>query len=162
MTGPQRPARRVEVARLVPAEASVAFAWVADLRTHPRWIPLTRVDGPTVRGPEAGDRVTMVSGPVTDRMVVETIERPSTATGRVGRTRLRKLGPVLLGEAGFDVVPVDARRCRVVWWEEAHLADRVAGPLPRRLTDPLVGLALRALMHVSLSRLHRRLERRGR
>ena len=162
MTDPQRPARRVEVARLLPVEASVAFAWVADLRTHPRWIPLTHLVSPATRGPEPGDRFTMVSGPVTDRMEVETIERPSTAAARVGRTRLRKLGPVLLGAAGFDVVPVDDRRSRVVWWEEAHLAARAAGPLPRSLTDPLLRLGLWVMMRVSLSRLGRLLERRGR
>ncbi|HWV78853.1 MAG TPA: SRPBCC family protein, partial [Isoptericola sp.] len=93
---------------------------------------------------------------VVDRMVVEQLERPSTAAARVGRTRLRKLGPVLLGEAGFDVVPMDAGRCRVVWWEEAYLA----GPLPRAVTAPLVGLALRVFMRLSLGRLARALDRR--
>jgi hypothetical protein len=155
-------ARRVEVARLVPVEASVAFAWVADPRTHPRWIPLTRLDS-AVAGPVVGDTFTMVSGPgarrgargLADRMVVEELTRPSTAAGRVGRTRLRKLGPALLGDAGFDVVPVDAGRCRVVWWEEAYLA----GPLPRRLTEAGVALFLWGLMHLSLRRLDRRLTR---
>ncbi|AEG45274.1 SRPBCC family protein [Isoptericola variabilis] len=157
---------RVESARLVPVEASVAYAWVADPRTHPRWIPLTRFDGGMRSGPEVGDEFTMVSGPrvrrgargLADRMVVEELTRPSTAAGRVGRTRLRKLGPVLLGDAGFDVVPVDAGRCRVVWWEEAYLA----GPVPRAVTDPAVGLFLRALMGVSLARLNRRLARGAR
>ncbi|MCK9794736.1 SRPBCC family protein [Isoptericola sp. 4D.3] len=171
MTSSRR-ARRVEVARIVPAEASVAFSWVADLRTHPRWIVATRLAGPAGPGPEIGSRYTMASGPgarrdpgsamgrlvVPDRMVVEQLERPSTMQARVGRTRLRKLGPVLLGDAGFDVVPLDERRCRVVWWEEAHLA----GPLPRAVTDPLVGLFLRQFMRISLSRLSRRLERPGR
>ncbi|MFI2103106.1 SRPBCC family protein [Isoptericola sp. NPDC019693] len=164
------PVRRVEVARVLPVEASVAFAWVADLRTHPRWMVATRLDGPAGHGPELGDRCTMASGPgarrdpasalgrlvVLDRMVVEQLERPSTAASRVGRTRLRKLGPVLHGEAGFDVVPVDVGRCRVVWWEEAWLA----GPLPRAVTALPVGLALRVFMHLSLGRLARALDRR--
>lgn len=164
-----RPARRVEVTRLLPVEASVAFAWVADLRTHPRWIPLTRLDGAARPGPEPGDRFTMVSGPgvhrdgllgrlvVADHMVLEQLERPSTSARRVGRTRLRKRGPVLLGEAGFDVVPVDDTRSRVVWWEEAYLA----GPLPRTVTDPLTALALRVLMTTALTRLDRALARRA-
>ena len=171
MTAPGTPpARRVEVARVVPVEASVAFAWVADLRTHPRWMVATRLQGPAGHGPELGDRCTMASGPgarrdpasalgrlvVVDRMVVEQLERPSTAAARVGRTRLRKLGPVLLGEAGFDVVPMDSGRCRVVWWEEAYLA----GPLPRAVTAPLVGLTLRGFMRLSLGRLARALDRR--
>lgn len=170
MTASRPTAHRVEVARVVPVEASVAFAWVADLRTHPRWMVATRLQGTAAHGPELGDRCTMASGPgvrqdpasllgrlvVVDRMVVEQLERPSTAAARVGRTRLRKLGPVLLGEAGFDVVPMDAGRCRVVWWEEAWLA----GPLPRTVTAPLVGLALRGFMHLSLGRLARALDRR--
>lgn len=155
---------RVAVGRELPVDASVAFAWVADPRTHPRFIPLTRMATPAARGPDVGDRFTMVSGPfvgrgapgLPDRMVVESLERPSTATGRVGSTSVRKLGPVLLGEAGFDVEPLGPGRCRVVWWEDAYLA----GPLPRRATAPLVGLALRGMMHVSLGRLAGRLARR--
>lgn len=151
--------RRVAVARELDVDASVAFAWVADPRTHPRWIPLTRLATPTGRGPEVGDRFTMVSGPsaarrgLADRMVVESLERPSVASGRPGSTRVHKLGPVLLGDAGFDVVPLGPGKCRVVWWEEAYLA----GPLPRAVTAPLVGLALRWMMHVSLRRLDARL-----
>ncbi|MBD8079030.1 SRPBCC family protein [Cellulosimicrobium arenosum] len=151
------PGRGVVVARDVPVDASVAFAWVADLRTHPRFIPLTRMATPATRGPEVGDRVTMVSGPLVDRtgrgfrdrMVVESLVRPSTTTGRRGSTRVRKEGPVLLGDAGFVVVPQSADRCRVVWWEDAYLA----GPLPRRVSAPLVGIALRWMMRVSLRRL---------
>jgi len=153
--------RRVAVARELDVAASVAFAWVADPRTHPRWIPLTRLATPAGRGPEVGDRFTMVSGPfvsrsgrgLADRMVVESLERPSVAAGRAGSTRIRKLGPVLLGDAGFDVVPLGADRCRVVWWEAAYLA----GPLPRAVTAPLVGLALRWMMRTSLRRLDARL-----
>jgi len=156
-----RGVRRVAVARELGVDASVAFAWVADPRTHPRWIPLTVMATPAARGPEVGDRFTMVSGPrvgrtgrgFPDRMVVESLDRPSVAAGRTGSTRVRKLGPALLGEAGFDVVPLGRDRCRVVWWEEAYLA----GPLPRGVTAPLVGLALRAMMHVSLRRLGGRL-----
>jgi hypothetical protein len=156
---------RVAVGRELPVDASVAFAWVADPRTHPRFIPLTRMATPAARGPAVGDRFAMVSGPLVhrgvpgfvDRMVVESLDRPSTAAGRVGSTAVRKLGPVLLGEAGFDVEPLGPGRCRVVWWEDAYLA----GPLPRRVTAPLVGLALRGMMHVSLRRLAERLARRS-
>ncbi|WP_353708506.1 SRPBCC family protein [Cellulosimicrobium sp. ES-005] len=154
-------ARRVSVARDLAVDATVAFAWVADPRTHPRWIPLTAMATPAVRGPEVGDRFTMVSGPsarrtgraFTDRMVVESLDRPSVAAGRTGSTRVHKLGPVLLGDAGFDVVPLGRGRCRVVWWEEAYLA----GPLPRAATAPFVGLALRWMMRTSLRRLEARL-----
>lgn len=106
----------------------------------------------------------MVSGPLVrrtgrgfpDRMVVESLDRPSVAAGRPGSTRIRKLGPALLGDAGFEVVPLGTGRCRVVWWEEAYLA----GPVPRGITAPLVGVALRVMMHVSLRRLDARLRAR--
>ncbi|WP_402467251.1 SRPBCC family protein [Isoptericola aurantiacus] len=156
---------RVEVARTMPVEASVAFAWVADPRTHPRFIPLTRLDGAAREAPGPGESFAMVSGPgarrgrrgFVDRMVVEEVARPSSRTGTVGRTAVRKTGPALLGTAGFDVVPLDADRCVVVWWEEAYLA----GPWPRRPNAVLVGVALRVMMHVSLHRLGRLLARRG-
>ncbi|GAA4719634.1 hypothetical protein GCM10023216_05380 [Isoptericola chiayiensis] len=154
-------AYRVEVARVVSVPASVAFAWVADPRTHPRFIPLTHlVPEPTAPlGP--GDEFTMVSGPgvrrglpgFADTMVITT-EEPPTA-GRVGRSAVRKVGPYLVGEAGFDVVAVDEHRSRVVWWEEA----RFAGPWPRRLNERAVGLFLRGMMHLSLHRLARLLRR---
>ncbi|WP_454042912.1 SRPBCC family protein [Cellulosimicrobium sp. Marseille-Q8652] len=155
---------RVAVGRELPVDASVAFAWVADPRTHPRFIPLTRMATPAGRGPEVGDRFAMVSGPfvgrggggVLDRMVVTSLERPSTAAGRTGRTSVRKEGPVLLGDAGFDVEPLGTGRCRVVWWEDAYLA----GPLPRAVTAPLVALALRWMLHASLRRLEARLAAR--
>jgi len=157
---------RVAVGRELPVDASVAFAWVADPRTHPRFIPLTRLATPAARGPEVGDRFAMVSGPFAvrgargflDRMVVTGLERPSTAAGRAGSTSVRKEGPVLLGDAGFDVEPLGPTRCRVVWWEDAYLA----GPLPRGFTAPLVGLALRWMMRASLARLEARLVARAR
>lgn len=156
---------RVEVARLVAVEASVAFAWVADPRTHPRFIPLTHlVPGPTTAlGP--GDEFTMVSGPgvgrglpgFADRMVITVEEPPSSHRGTVGRSAVHKRGPLLYGDAGFDVVPVDGGRTRIVWWEEAFLA----GPWPRRLNERAVGVLLRVMMHVSLHRLARQLRRHG-
>jgi hypothetical protein len=148
---------RVEVSRVVAADAATAFAWVADPRTHPRFIPLTVCAERTLEAPHEGLAFTMLSGPgirrhgrgIVDRMVVIEL-RPPTADG-VGRTRVRKVGPVLLGESGFDVVAIDRGRSRVVWWEEAYLA----GPWPRRLNQRLVGVALRIMLHVSLRRLGR-------
>lgn len=155
---------RVEVSRVVTVPANIAFAWVADPRTHPRFIPLTHLD-PEPREPLGpGDGFTMVSGPgvqrgvpgFPDRMVITAEEPPSSRTGTVGRSAVRKEGPYLRGEAGFDVVPVDDRRTRIVWWEEAYLA----GPWPRRANEVLVGLFLRGMMYVSLFRLGRLLARR--
>jgi hypothetical protein len=160
MTSPYR----VEASRLVATDAATAFACVADPRTHPRWIPMTVITSVHDAPPGVGDRFAMVTGPFArrsgrgfpDRMTVTVVDPPSGADG-VGRNRVRKDGPFLRGDAGFDVVPVDARRCRVVWWEEAYLA----GPWPRRLNAALVGAGLRLLLHVSLRRLARDLGRGG-
>ncbi|WP_418276011.1 SRPBCC family protein [Isoptericola jiangsuensis] len=161
---------RVEASRIVDTDAATAFAWVADARTHPRWIPLTVCAERDLGTPHVGQAFTMVSGPAvrrsrrgfTDRMVVTELDPPTVATDpsgtrRVGRTRVRKLGPVLLGESGFDVVAVDEARTRLVWWEEAYLA----GPWPRRANARAVGLVLRVMLHVSLHRLARELRRSG-
>lgn len=156
-------AYRVEASRLVPVDAETAFARVADVRNHPRWVPLTRFgQGPTA-APRPGEPFTMVSGPgarrglpgVADRMVITELVEPSSANGTVGRAVVRKNGPVLLGVAGFDVVPVDAARSRVVWWEEA----RLAGPWPRRANASAVGAFLRPMMRLTLRRLARELTR---
>jgi hypothetical protein len=149
---------RVEASRLVATDAATAFACVADPRTHPRWIPMTVIASEHAAAPRVGEPFTMVTGPFArrtgrgfpDRMTVTAVEPPAGPDG-VGRTRVRKDGPFLRGDAGFDVVPVDAGRCRVVWWEEAYLA----GPWPRRLNALAVGVVLRLLLRVSLRRLAR-------
>lgn len=160
-----RPAYRVEVSRLVPLDAEAAFARVSDPRHHPRWIPLTRYDGPTA-APAPGVGFTMVSGPgarrgragFVDRMTTLQHVAPSTAEGTVGRNVVRKDGPALSGTAGLDVVPVDAGRSRVVWWEEV----RLVGPWPRRANERAVGLFLRAMLAVTLWRFSREVCSRGR
>lgn len=153
-----RPAHRVEVSRLVPVDAETAFARVTNPRHHPRWIPLTRYEGPTA-APAPGVAFTMVSGPgarrgrrgFVDRMTTVEHVPPSTAQVTVGRNVVRKDGPALLGTAGLDVVPVDGGRCRVVWWEEA----RLAGPWPRRVNERAVGLFLRGMLGLALWRFGR-------
>jgi hypothetical protein len=148
---------RVEASRVLPVDAATAFAWVADPRTHPRWIPLTAGVERTLEPLHEGLAFTMVTGPgarrtgrgFVDRMVVTEVSPPAPGSDGVGRTRVRKRGPMLLGESGFDVVAVSPGRSRVVWWEEAYLA----GPWPRRITERVVGVGLRVLLHVSLRRL---------
>ncbi|WP_407320652.1 SRPBCC family protein [Isoptericola halotolerans] len=160
-----RAAHRVEVSRLVPVGAEAAFERVADPRNHPRWIPLTRYDGPTA-APAPGEAFTMVSGPgarrgrrgFVDRMTVLEHVTPSTARAAVGRSVLRKDGPALIGTAGLDVVPVDEHRARVVWWEET----RLAGPWPRRLNEAAVGLFLRGMLALALWRFGREVTSGGR
>lgn len=153
---PSRTARPpVMVSRALPVAAVRAFAWVADPRTHPHWIPATRIAGPT-NEPGVGREFIMVSGPrgragFTDRMVTELLD-PPTATAS-GQVRVRKLGPVLHGTAGFVVRSEGPNRCRVLWWE----AVRIGGPPVGMLTRPFVDAALRVMMTVSLRRLARRL-----
>lgn len=156
-------ARRIEVSRIVPVDAETAFARVCDPRNHPRWIPLTRFEGDPTAEPAPGVAFTMVSGPgarsgrsgFVDRMTTVEHVPPSTAEATVGRNVVRKAGPVLLGLAGLDVVPVDEHRSRVVWWEEAWLA----GPWPRRANELAVGLFLRGMLAVALWRFGREVAR---
>ncbi|GIJ00560.1 polyketide cyclase/dehydrase/lipid transport protein [Sediminihabitans luteus] len=148
---------RTAVSRVIGVPASRAYAWVADPRTHPRWIPVTRLDALD------GADFTMVSGPFARRGAPGFVDRMTTTGGEApgsssradgaGWSAVVKRGPVLLGTAGFEVVPLAVDRCRVVWWEDAYLA----GPVPRRVTDPAVSLVLRALVRTSLRRLDRAL-----
>lgn len=175
----RRPAAgRVELTHVLPLSAERAFALVADVRTHPRWVPLSRgtfhgADGSTVPAtawrPGVGAEFTMVSGPFApqgapgfpDRMRVTEWVPPSD--GRAGRATYLKLGPALLGEAGIVVVPLAAHhlpdvhrrepvgRCAVTWWEDVYLA----GPLPRAVTAPFAARVLDLMIRLSLRRLDR-------
>ncbi|HWK93051.1 MAG TPA: hypothetical protein VNR17_12405 [Luteimicrobium sp.] len=137
----------------VALAAPEAFALVADPRTHGRWVPLTRFE-PGARADDAppgepwapgpGATFTVVSGPgarrgvpgFVDRMRITAWTPPSTTPGdtnRPGLAEFRKLGPVLLGTAGFRVEAVSASSSRVVWWEDVHVTD----VLPRGLTAPV-------------------------
>lgn len=178
---PPRGVRRVAVGRVLPAAADDLLVRLADLTTHGAWIPLTVARPADAAGaaragaaragagadgaaggtvPGVGTVVTMVSGPLAgrgapgfpDRMRLE--EARPAAGGAPGVVRVHKLGPVLLGDAGFVLTPLapapdGAPRTRVLWWEAVWLA----GPLPPRLTAAPVGLALRVMMRVSLARL---------
>ncbi|ROS78733.1 hypothetical protein [Cellulomonas sp. PhB143] len=123
--------------------------WTAR-RPAPGWT------GPASR--PVGEPFTMVSGPgagaglpgVVDRMVTVEAVAPDEGADLAGRVTVTKLGPLLLGEAGFEV-RTDGAGSRVVWWEDVHLA----GPLPASWTRPVVGVLLRLMMRVSLARLDR-------
>ncbi|MHA7133466.1 SRPBCC family protein [Oerskovia turbata] len=170
---------RVELTHMVPIGAERAFGLVADVRTHPRWVPMSRgifhsPDGSPVRAaawrPEVGAEFTMVSGPFApqgapgfpDRMRITQWE-PPRPDGSAGRATFLKLGPGLLGTAGIVVVPLAAHhpaapargapveRCAVTWWEDVYLA----GPLPRAVTAPLAARVLDGMIRVSLRRLDR-------
>lgn len=146
---------------MVPAGAATAFALAADPREHPGWVPLTRVrtEGDWANGPAVGALFVAVTGPgarrggpgVVDRMRIVRWVAPAAGPGGVGSARFVKRGPLLLGEAGIDVVPLGPGRARVTWWEETYLA----GPFPRALTAALTAPVTAVLLGVSLPRLRR-------
>lgn len=157
---------RVAVTRVLPGQPDEVFDLVADVRHHSRWIPLTWGEFPTdvsgrplSAGPlPRGARFTMYSHPgIVDRMEVVGLERP--APGGPGaderhRLVLRKAGPLLQGTAGIDVEPVDHATSLVTWWEDVYLA----GPLPARLTSPLLAVPLGLMLRLALHRVAREVE----
>lgn len=157
---------RVAVTRVLPGQPDEVFDLVADVRHHSRWIPLTWGEFPTdasgqrlAPGPlPRGARFTMYSHPgIVDRMEVVGLERP--APGGVGaderhRLVLRKAGPLLQGTAGIDVEPVDHATSLVTWWEDVYLA----GPLPARLTSPLLAVPLCLMLRLALHQVAREVD----
>lgn len=137
----------------MPAER--AWAVLLDVRRHARWVPLTRID---VEGPlpvTAGRTFTAVSGPgaragrpgLTDRMRVDMAAPPHTLTGRAGRARFTKLGPVLTGWAELDVRPLGPHLTEVTWTERIGVRG-----VPRWLTDVIGTLPTLAMLRVVLHR----------
>lgn len=128
-----------------------AYALVAAVRHHGRWIPATRVHAPA--GPlEAGDVVVgRTAGVLVDRMRVTHADPPH-------ELRLVKTGPVLLGEVTIVVEPAGPGRALVRWTEDVHLR----GPLPPRLTAALLHPALTAMTTLALWRMDRAVRRRRR
>ena len=157
--------RPVEVTRVVDLDATSAFALLADVRNHARWIPWTHgrypqtPSGPLPAGPfPVGTRFTMISGPgggLPDRMIVTDLRPPGTqgtqGTPATASITLRKAGPVLLGTAGIVVEPVGPTRSRITWWEDGYLA----GPLPARATRAVVAPVLAMMMRFALARFAR-------
>lgn len=130
--------------RTLPVPADQAFALLADLHGHGRWIPWTRMDAPA-REPRVGDEILALSaGVLPDRMRVERVEAPRVL-------ELRKLGPLLLGTARIEVRALSPHFCRVRWTESVHLS----GPLPAALTRPLMGALLEAMVALALARVDR-------
>ena len=163
----------------VPLGPRQAFDLIADLRVHERWIPATRIDAPA-RPLRTGDEVVARSARwLVDKMVVEESTPPEgTAPGVL---RLRKRGPVLLGDATITVAaagdtpntvaaagdtpntvaaagdtpnPVAAAGdggSRITWDAQTWLA----GPLPARLTRPLAGAGYRVMLALAFRGIRR-------
>lgn len=138
--------------RTLPASATDAFALLADLRGHHRWIPLTTTDAPPppVR---RGDALTaLTAGFLPDRMRVEHVRHPG-GDREDGELQVRKLGPVLLGDVEITVTPAGPRACVADWREDVWLR----GPLPRGLTRLLLSPVLEAMTALALRRVARHL-----
>lgn len=130
--------------RTVDLPAADAFALISDFHVHERWIPLTTIEAP--RPPlHPDDQVVAVSaGFFTDRMRVLEATPPDGATP--GVVRVRKEGPVLLGDASITVVAVGPDTSTIIWEEDVWLA----GPLPQRLTRALLAPAFAVMLSLAL------------
>jgi hypothetical protein len=124
----------------VDLDAAHAFALVADFATHERWIPLTTISVPSRPLVEGDEIVARSAGFFVDRMEIVELTPP---TGNVpGVMRVRKVGPVLLGDAVITVLPIGPDSSVVRWDEDVWLA----GPLPISLTRAVLTSALSAML----------------
>ena len=133
--------------RILALPPEQAFRLVATLRAHGRWVPLTRVSAPTGLAQPGDEVVARTAVVLVDRMSVLEADPPR-------RLVLCKRGPVLVGTATITVAPVDTRS-RVSWSYAAHLR----GPLPARLTGPVLDRALDAMAALVLWRMARAVHR---
>jgi hypothetical protein len=120
--------------RDVNASAQRTWDVLTDWPRHSGTVPLTKVRAvPSPDGSCQGEGSGMVArtglGPLAyeDRMSVTQWQPPTTTTP--GRCRLRKLGRMITGDAGFTVTPVGPKRCRVVWEETVSLLGFHSLPL---------------------------------
>lgn len=118
--------------REVAAGAGRTWDLVTDWRAHGRWVPLTTM---SVREETGGAGTVFVGrsgvGPLAFDDVLEVVRwEPPTAT-RAGTAGLVHRGPVVLGTAEVQVVPLPGDRCRVRWTEDVAI-------LSRQLSRPLL------------------------
>jgi len=139
--------------RTSPATAAEVWDVLTDFAGHERWIPMTtmRVDPGEPRVGWGWAGVSGV-GPLgfADAMVLSRWEPPSEAGGEGlgggGRFSMLKVGRVLDGWADVRVEPAPSGGATVTWTEDISLRPR---PL-RRLTQPLVDRAARAMFASAL------------
>ncbi|MFI5908072.1 SRPBCC family protein [Dactylosporangium sp. NPDC051541] len=135
----------------VHAPAEQVWAALTDWRNHARWAPLTTVRLTTERmdGLGAGFVARSGIGPLgfDDPMTVVRWEPPTAATR--GRCDVDKHGRVIRGKAWFEVVPLEAGRCRVDWSEDVtvvpHRLDKLTGGLVALVGRAGFGQALRKM-----------------
>jgi hypothetical protein len=146
---------RFTVTQQVRAPAASVWAAMVDWRRHGDWAPLTAVRVTTSRPDGVGVEFVARTGigwlAFDDPMTVELWQPPGgNAPGdKPGRCEVVKRGRVVLGRAGFSVVPLHSGRCRVHWDEDVtvtpHRVTRFAGPLLSLAGRIGFGATLRAM-----------------
>jgi hypothetical protein len=119
---------------------------LTDWKGHEQWIPMTKV------AVDPDDPSSFIAWSGLGRLALEDrmkAEQP-TFDGTTGHCRVAKLGPVLVGEAEFTVVPGPDATTAIVSWREA-----VTVPLLPRFMAPVVGRVGAALFSHSLGRMGR-------
>jgi hypothetical protein len=146
---------RFTVTQPVRAPATSVWAAMVDWRRHGDWAPLTAVRVTTSPPDGVGGEFVARTGlgPLAfdDPMTVELWQPPGgNAPGdRPGRCEVVKRGRVVLGRAGFSVVPLPGDRSRVDWDEDVtvtpHRVTRLAGPVLSLAGRLGFGATLRAM-----------------
>ncbi|UQU63459.1 SRPBCC family protein [Couchioplanes caeruleus] len=146
---------RFTVPQQVAAPATTVWATMVDWPRHGDWAPLTRVRVTTPRpdGVGAGFVARTGIGPLAfdDPMTVELWQPPggNAPDDGPGRCEVVKRGRVVLGRAGFSVVPLAGGRSRVDWHEDVtvtpHRVTRMVGPVLSLAGRVGFGATLRAM-----------------
>ena len=124
----------------IDLSAADAYALITDFAAHERWIPLTTIAVPSRPLAEGDEVVARSAGLIVDRMRVVELSPPA---GQVpGVMKVRKVGPLLLGDAVITVEPVGAGSSVLRWSEDVWLA----GPLPIRLTRAVLAPPLNGML----------------
>lgn len=135
--------------RTVDLSATDAFALVTDFAAHGRWIPLTTITRPARSLAEGDEVVARTARLLVDRMRIVELTAPE---GRVpGVMRVRKVGPLLLGDAVITVEPLGPGSSVLHWSEDVWLA----GPLPIHATRAVLRPALQAMLTLAGRRIER-------